>query len=203
MALGYAVAYRLGITPWDRAGEAGAVAFAALLDREEATHGRPLGGAVDLGCGTGAHCVDLARRGWTVTGVELVARAAERARRNLEQEHLQGGVVHGDVTRLAAAGVERGQQFFLDVGCFHGLHDDARARMGRAVTEVAAPGATLLMFAFRPGRRGPLPRGADEEQVRAAFPGWDVLSVEPADSSGMPGPLKSAAPRWYRLAHRG
>jgi len=71
--------------------------------------------------------------------------------------------------------------------------------MGGGVTAVAAPDATLLMLAFQPRRRGPLPRGADRGGIETAFPGWTVLDEEPADVSGMPGPLKSAAPRCYRL----
>lgn len=48
MGVGYAMAYRLGITPWERAGEASAEHFAVLLDREERERERPLGRALDL-----------------------------------------------------------------------------------------------------------------------------------------------------------
>jgi len=50
----------------------------------ETTELRP-GTALDAGCGTGAHAVLLAERGWTVTGVDVaptaLAAAAERAGR--------------------------------------------------------------------------------------------------------------------------
>ena len=36
-----------------------------------------------------------------------------------------------------------------------------------------------------------------------AFTGWAVVADEAADTSGMPGPLKNAAPRWYRLSRAG
>jgi len=71
----------------------------------------------------------------------------------------------------------------------------ALAGIGRE-DPAAVADATLLMLAFQPGRRGPLPRGADRGDIETAFPGWTVLDEEPADVSGMPGPLKSAAPRW-------
>ena len=37
------------------------------------------GRLLDLGCGGGAHAVAFAERGWTVTGVDSVPRAIERA----------------------------------------------------------------------------------------------------------------------------
>jgi hypothetical protein len=43
----------------------------------------------------------------------------------------------------------------LDFGLFHDeLSDEQRAAMGREVSAVAVPGATLLMVAWAPGRRG-------------------------------------------------
>lgn len=35
MSTGYALAYRLGLTPWEKAGRDAAVQFNALLDREQ------------------------------------------------------------------------------------------------------------------------------------------------------------------------
>jgi ubiquinone/menaquinone biosynthesis C-methylase UbiE len=45
----------------------------------------PSGGSIlDVGCGTGRHCVELAKRGYAVTGLdlssEMLAKAAERAK---------------------------------------------------------------------------------------------------------------------------
>ncbi len=42
------------------------------------------------------------------------------------------------------------------------LTDAQRAAMAAGVTAAAAPKATMLLFAFQPGRRGPLPRGPAE-----------------------------------------
>jgi hypothetical protein len=67
------------------------------------------------------------------------------------------------------------------------------------VTALATSSATLLMLAFVPGRRPFLPRGADRNDVETALPGWRVLDVEAADTSGMPGPMKRTAPQWFRL----
>lgn len=197
MSLGYRLAYRLGVTPWERAGEEAGQAFGELLDREEQERSRPLGRAVDLGCGTGSHTVELARRGWEAIGVDVVDRALATARSRPDAERAR--FLHGDVTALRAAGVPDDVDFFLDVGCFHGLKDQARAAYVREVTSLASPTATVLLFAFGPGAPRPLPRGATRADVTAAFPDWQLLSVDPADTSGMPRPLRKTEPQWYRL----
>ncbi len=79
------------------------------------------------------------------------------------------------------------------------LTDAQRAIVAAGVTAAAAPKATMLLFAFHPGRRGPLPRGASRTDIEQALTGWTVIDEEHADTSGMPGPLKKAAPLWYRL----
>ena len=56
---------------------------------------------------------------------------------------------------------------------------------GREATAVADPaGATLLMMAWKPGRRGPLPRGASPEEIQAAFPEWTPIDDEAMVFSG-------------------
>ena len=198
MSTGYALAYRLGITPWERAGEGAQASFDALLDREERTHGPALGRALDLGCGRGAHTHELARRGWTAVGVDNIPRAVEAAR-----DRTEGGAtfVHGDVTRLDPAALGR-FDFFLDIGCFHGLSAEERKAEVEGVTQLANAGATILLLAFHPNRLPLLPGGATAEEIESAFEGWELLSVEPADASGMPKPLQRTAPHWYRLRLR-
>jgi hypothetical protein len=59
----YALMYRFGVRPWERYATAAAASIAALLDREESERSRPLGRALDLGCGRGLYTRELARRG--------------------------------------------------------------------------------------------------------------------------------------------
>jgi hypothetical protein len=88
----------------------------------------------------------------------------------------------GDVTKLSTAGVGSNFSFLLDLGLFHDeLTNEQRASMGREVTAVAAPGATLLMVAWELGRRGPLPRGASREQIEAAYAEWEVVDEMPVE----------------------
>jgi SAM-dependent methyltransferase len=198
----YSLAYTVGFTPWERAAEADRWTLPRLLAREEAERGGP-GKALDLGCGSGLHTVTLAERGWAVTGVDVVPKALDRARRRVAEHRLDAVVVRADVTRLPET-VGSGFDLFLDVGCFHGLTADERRAEGRAVTAVAAPEATVLLLAFRPGALPPpLPRGADRTDVEAAFGGWVVVEVEAVPTDGMATVVRHAAPSWYRLRRTG
>lgn len=198
MSLSYRLAYRWGYTPWEDAGRSifGAQ-LAALLDSVPVPDGG--GRALDLGCGSGDHAIELAARGWSVTGVDSVPLAIEKARAKLAGTGADVKFVLGDVTRLPAY-VDRGYQLTIDIGCFHGLADDQRVAYGDGLTAVAAPGAHLLMFAFAPGRRGPLPRGAALADVERVLGGWTVVGDDAMDTGRAPGLLARARPRFFRLA---
>lgn len=197
MNLGYRLAYRLGFTPWERAGRA---IFGEQLSR--LLDACPAPGddarALDLGCGTGDHSIELAIRGWSVTAVDSVPLAIDRARAKLPIAGADVTFVLGDVTNLPAY-VDHGYVLALDVGCFHGLTDEQRTAYGNGLTAVTAPGAQLLMFSFSPGPRGPLPRGASRGDVERALGGWTVVGDEAMDTTGAPGILAKAEPRFFRL----
>src|SRR5699024_4376930 len=92
--------------------------------------------------------------------------------------------------------------FFLDVGCFQGFDETQRSATGRGVSALAEPGATLLMLAFGPTWFRRLAGGVSQAEVVAAFPGWDLLSVDRAETAGLGFPMNRTAPQWYRLRLR-
>jgi SAM-dependent methyltransferase len=207
MSLAYAALYRVGFTPWEEIAALPLVReqISGLLDREERGRDSPFGRALDVGCGSGIWSVALARRGWEVTGVDVVSRALRRARARAEEARVGVRLIRADVTRLGRADLGSGFSLLLDFGLFHDeLTDARRAAMGRTVSAVAAPGATLLMMAWAPRRRALLPRGAGRCDVEAAYPAWEIVGEEPFDVSDAPFYrfVRNADPRFYRLRHR-
>src|SRR5260221_1849197 len=146
----YARMYRFGITPWERYGTVAAASITALLDREETERSRPLGRALDLGCGRGQYTPELARSGWEAVGIDYVPAAIEAAA--AKSRGVDGlSYVVGDVTRLPSAHLGT-FDFFLDIGCFQGLDAEQRLSQGRGVSALANPAATLLLLSFGPSR---------------------------------------------------
>ena len=205
MSLAYRILYAVGFTPWEQLAETPAASqIASLLDREERERGGASGSLLDLGCGSGIWAVEFARRGWEVTGVDFVPKALRRARERAREAGVDPRLVQGDVTKLEEAGINSGFDLLVDFNCFHDeLTDEERAAEGRGATAVAALGATLLMLAMKPARRGPLPRGASAEDIQTAFPGWELVDEIPADVEGAPGWVVRGEPRFYRLRYPG
>jgi SAM-dependent methyltransferase len=193
----YARLYRFGITPWERYATAAAASITALLDREETERSRPLGRALDLGCGRGQYTSELARRGWEAVGIDYVPAAIEAAKAKSRGAAGLSYVV-GDVTQLRSAHLGT-FDFFLDIGCFQGLDTGQRLAEGEGVSALANPGATLTLLSFGPSRWRWLVEGASQEEVQTALAGWQMLTAEPADTAGLGRPMNKTAPRWYRL----
>lgn len=200
--MNYKLAYAVGFHPWEDAEDQPEFVekITELFAREE--NGRPPHGrALDIGTGSGIWGIQLAKRGWQVTGIDIVPQALRRAHGRAKEVNVDIRLVHGDVTRLRAAGIEPGFRLLVDTGTFHGLTSGQRAAMGRELDAVASDDATVLLIAWEPKRRGPLPRGASRGEVEDAFPGWKVTDVEP---SGFEAPkpvevLFKPDEHWYRL----
>ena len=194
----YRVLWGFGLTPWERR-QAWAEQVSSMLDREEQERQPPYGAALDLGCGTGIWSVDLAERRWDVTGVEIVPKALRAAQERAQKAGVEIRFLKGSVAALRDAGVGSGFRLVLDFGTVHGLTPGEVKAVAREVSAVTSDDATLLMYAFSPGRKGPTPRGLSREEVEAAYVGWRVVDEQPFDVSDMPALFKKAKPRWYRL----
>ncbi len=199
--MNYRFAYSLGFHPWeDTANEPPFVRKAAeLFAREEQGREAPFGSALDVGTGSGIWGVELAKRGWRVTGIDFVPKALDRARERVRQAGVDMRLMQSDVTALSEA-VGTGFRLILDTGTFHDFDAEQRAAMGRGVEKIAGPDATLLMLIW-PKRRRPLIRGVSRDEIEAAFPGWTVTHVEPSHFR-LPKPLELLLrpdEHWYRL----
>ncbi len=161
--------YLLGVKPWDSG-----IPPPELVEMVEGPKALPRGRALDLGCGTGTNCKYLLDHKWEVTGVDFVPRAVNAARLKAPGARL----LVGDVTKLRDLGVSGPFDLMLDLGCFHAISEGRRDAYVREVTQVAAEGATLLMFAF--GEKSRAQPVATEAEIRRRFGGsFDVVEVRP------------------------
>jgi SAM-dependent methyltransferase len=200
--MNYRLAYRIGFHPWEDAPDQPTFVtkVTQLIDAEERDRQPPFGRALDLGTGSGIWGVELAKRGWQVTGIDNIDTALDRARERAAERGVDMELVRGDVTDLTSAGVGAGYRLILDTGTFHDFDTEQQRAMGRGVDAIAAPDATVLLLCW-PRRHRPLIRGVDRDEIEAAFPAWEITHVE-ASGFQAPKPLELLLrpnEHWYRL----
>lgn len=187
----YPVLYRLRMDWWEENEDTGPLP--ELLAQRRA------GLALDAGCGTGRHAVWLAGQGWTVIGVDSVARALDQARARAESAGLADRVtfLRDDVTRLTKAPTARPYDLIVDIGCYHSLRRDQQQGFAAWVSRHTRANAAVVIHAVTP-RSGIGPHGLDEDALTAAFgPGWSITTMPSTTTGG--GPLRHATFRWYTL----
>lgn len=194
----YALMYRLGLAPWERRDVA--QTWQAIFEAP----GVPAPGrALDVGCGTGRDAVHLAKSGWRVTAVDFIDKALATAKQRAADAGVEVQWIKGDVAELGRLGLEQGYDLLYDFGCMHGLPDSGRRGEAAGLTELAGPRATLLLVAFKAGRRIVLPRGMDREDIVALFgDGWSLDHTQSIATDDMPAPVRRADPTLYRLSRR-
>ncbi len=191
----YQAFYRIGFTPWD-----GHALSSTLQELIEGPAALPAGIAIDIGCGTGDAAIYLASHGWQVTGVDVSAKALEKAAAKAAAQHVRVDFRRADATRLSSAGIGKACTLILDSGCLHGMSDDARERYVAELGAIAAPQTRLLIFAFTPGGQTGV-RGIDHAEIERRFtPQWELVSA--ADDSDMTSKPTHPA-RHYLLQRRG
>lgn len=185
----YQALYGFGLAPWERMKSSPiAERISDMLDVAQ-EDGPPVGRALDLGCGRGLWSIELAQRGWDVTGIDAVGSAIKAARDNSIEAGVDPAFVLGDMTNLEAAGVGSGFGLILDFGGVHGLDPSQFPAVGRDVTAVAADGAHLIIVAAKPGtQKWPQPRGMSREEIDATYPEWDVIQSLIEETNETKGP---------------
>jgi cyclopropane fatty-acyl-phospholipid synthase-like methyltransferase len=162
-----------GTPPWD-------VGHAQAPFVKIAKAGKLKGQTLDVGCGTGEHVLLAAEHGAEATGVDISARAIERAREKAEARGLSVTLQVGDALHLE----ELGRQFdaITDSGVFHVFTDDERPVFVKSLRSALRQGGVYYVMCFsdrQPGDWGP--RRVSQAELRSAFAdGWSVESIEPA-----------------------
>lgn len=185
--------YRRG-APWESAGPRPALVELCTSGRITPGALAP-GRAIDLGCGSGADSIFLAKRGFTVTGVDFSSVAIEKASLAAESASLnqQPRFVVADLMDLPA---DVGGPFDLlfDGGTLDDFPPRLRQQIAEVLTRVSRPGSVLVMWCFYAPARD-LPRmtlgGASRWGAPPILPGeevdlfgrdWVIERYHPTDS---------------------
>src|SRR6201993_3566249 len=170
--------------------------LAGLIDQ-----GKIHSDVLDAGCGHAALSLALARRGYTVVGLDASATAVEAAAAAAAQQGLTTATfAQADVTSFR--GYDGRFSTILDSGLFHALPPERRQDYLQSIFRAAAPGAALFILAFAAGALGdqgggdrPGPRGFSEAELRDAVSTlWRVDDLRPAKVYGNEDALTSSLP---------
>lgn len=115
----------------------------SFVEQQLRRYGAKPGSLLDLGCGTGVHALEFARRGWTVTGIDLSADMVHRAKARLSKNQPTAHFRQGDICK---PGPER--DFDAVVSLFHvASYQTSRTRLEQMLANANAalkPGGILL-----------------------------------------------------------
>ena len=93
--MNWKVAYAIGFHPWEDTDQEFFQSLTSLLEREEQGREPPYGRALDIGTGSAIWGIELAKRGWEVTGVDIVGKALERGRARIQAAGVKMKLVQG------------------------------------------------------------------------------------------------------------
>jgi len=117
----------------------------AVIDAIEGLASPPRGGAVlDACCGPGRHSLELASRGYRVTGVDLTAAYLDAARESASAWGVEVEFLRGDMRRFSRPGAfDLAVNLYTSFGYFADPADDIR--MLRALRTSLKPGGALVI----------------------------------------------------------
>lgn len=162
--LGFNLAYYQR-PPWDTG-----ISPPELLDYI-ATH--PPGRALELGCGTGTNTVTLAKAGWKVTAVDFARKAIRLAKRKAQQNGVEIDFHQDDVTHLDC--LTGSFDLILDIGCFHSLPINKRAKYIANLACLLSSTGTYLLYAFFKQHADSIGPGITEDDFMALSKELDLV----------------------------
>jgi SAM-dependent methyltransferase len=148
------------------------------------------GSAVELGCGTGANVVWLARNGFAVDAIDIAPTAIERARARVAAAGVRADLRAGDVfdRALLPAGA---YDLVLDRGVFHVMDGDERPAFAARVAELLAPRGVWISFLGN----------ADQVWEGGGPPRWSATEVASAVEGAVV--VRELAATWFGEARIG
>lgn len=139
----YNMCYRVG-APWDRTGMD--PQLENFMKNRLSPGALAPGRAIDLGCGSGAYTIYMARLGFSAVGVDFSAVALDKARLAARAAGSGGAAIFiaGDLTAGALPGVNGPFDLLLDVSTLDDLAPAGRRAMAELVTGLSRPGSVFI-----------------------------------------------------------
>lgn len=133
----------------------------------------PQGVTIDLGCGTGADLIYLARQGYHVIGVDIAIEPLRFARQRLFQAGLDVPLIQADARFLPFG--DASIDLICDSGCFHSFAPEIRPMYARSVARVLKPGGILFLREFHHDQPQPPEGGPYRLKLEEFFEVFSVL----------------------------
>ena len=143
----------------------------------------PLGAALDMGCGTGDILLNLAAKGWNVTGVDFAEEAIRLARKSAVDRGLEATFMVGDSTSWEAP-----RQYDLVFSTFAMPAGDDMSRVVANMASALKPGGTLIICEWDPKMSAIWGFSDDElHSIEAYKMAMQGLKIEAAETRLVPG----------------
>lgn len=125
---------------WDKAP---APFFTRILDSNII----PPGKALDLGTGTGSKAIELTKRGFDVTAIDISPTAIKHSEAKARKEQVKIKFIVTDVTDLSILGNQK-FDLILDWGCLHHIPQNKQKKYISGVKKLCKSGGHLILRSF-------------------------------------------------------
>lgn len=152
--------------------------FVKSFERNEFSKGKLL----DVGCGTGDNAIFFAEKGYSVSGIDIVEKAIEKARLKAENRRVKVNFKRINVLDLKREFKKSEFSIIIDSGLFHVLSDSERLIFVQQIHYVLKYQGSYFMMCFsdkEESEQGPR-RVSKDEIIQVFSPLFKINYIRPA-----------------------